>query len=210
MIRKITKIVLVLLVALTLTSSEYPVLATEGENTKIEIDTLNVIVPYNINEIEVIKEENSQETRVTIIDKATSEIIRVVGELKPKSRSYYNRTLYEEYTNGPCVSRLYADFYMYGEGSFHEIVDVTATYWKTASSGGWTLEEKHSGYTKMKPNKFEIYGNATIEVASTSSMGIDFGFDFFDDLGFSMSGSKTSTWYAREIIDGGFVYEINR
>lgn len=57
MIRKITKIVLVLLVALTLTSSAYPVLATEGENTKIEIDTLNVIVPYNIN-LALIKEYN--------------------------------------------------------------------------------------------------------------------------------------------------------
>ncbi|MSS62746.1 hypothetical protein [Velocimicrobium porci] len=170
---------------------------------------ISVEVTYLSDEIDIERQENLSETRVTIKDKKTGEILRTVGEITNLLRTNYNKTIYEEYDCGRGIKpRLYGDILMYFSGSFHEIVKATNIYWKEASSGGWKLKEKQSGWTKMAPNRFEVYGNAIVTVESTSEVSMGASFSMFEGLGFDMSGSSSSTWHARKIINGGFVYKI--
>lgn len=60
----------------------------------------------------------------------------------------------------------------------------------------------------MRLNEFEIFGDATVQVVSTSSIGISAGYQGLLGAGFEMTGTSSSNWYARKMIDDYFRYSI--
>lgn len=186
--------------------------AEEGTpQTTVKLQDLSVTMPYGTRNTQIIREETPTEVRVTLTDKETGEHIRTTAELKSPQKTQYIKTMYEEYTaNSGSKVRLYADFWMYSSGSFAEILDVQRTYWQIESEEGWVLAGPHSGYQKMSPNKFEVYGEALIELESTIVDKQLLSSSTFGGLYFNRWKTVSSKWYEREIISGGFVYEINR
>lgn len=123
------------------------------------------------------------------------------GEMSVLAGSYFNKVVYKDTVEGPCVARLYCDFKYYSEYNYRNIVSINSTYWREASSGDWVLERETSNAQIVDAATLLIYGGANITVTTTSTTTGEFSLKFLEDCGYSVSNASGSTWYARTTID---------
>ena len=86
-------------------------------------------------------------------------------------------------------------------GSYWRQCNKLLSYGHSAGgNGSYTLEDNHSfdGTSSYPATKVKIDINGVIQVASSSSAGLGLSYTALQKLGFTMSGSSTSVWYARK------------
>ena len=193
-----------------------------GDKTKIKLNEVYVTVPYEKEDINVKYHETDTEVEAEITDKNTNNVLTTIGEeinnsnyRSLSSSSYYNKTVYSTVKLGPTKSRLYGVLNCYNYNNFRQIDSVEKTYWKPVSSGNWTLENTNSdGYVVNSTDpdgpgsSAVISGDANIQIITTSSTSGSFSITALESVGFTVTNSTGSTYYARIPIDKEFTYSL--
>jgi len=88
---------------------------------------------------------------------------------------------------------------IYSYLSFRSIEEVLDVWQRPGNSGGYTLEDKKEFCnTNLPATAITINASGVVTVSSSTSVGGEFSYSALDSFGFSMSGSSTSSWYARK------------
>lgn len=213
----------VLAVVLAVTAGCFPAIANAKETnthpqTKIKLDDLYVYTNYDPKDISIERQEKSNEVIATIKDKKTGKILEIFGEKSEPLRlealhtdGYtFTHTLYKQVVKGPAKAGLYCVLEMYKDGSFGQINRIKNSYWKAESSGPWHLEDTQidANMPTTPSTSATVYGSANMVVTTTSSTTGSFSISALESVGFSVSQSTGSTWYARLGIEASMDYSI--
>lgn len=217
-------LLLILFIALMITFS-FGLLANNQEvknkSTKIKLYELTINVPYEKEDIIVIRKELKDEVQVTIKNKNNKEVLETLGELKEKkyvntnkklsdSGNTYLKTVYSSKIVKPTESRLYAVLEIYSTSRLIQINKVVDTYWLEGSSGNWRLDDKHSNsYMKKTPDtKVTILGTANIIIETSYNVSGDFSISALEKLGFSVMPGINSNYNSRRPIEHSYTFSL--
>lgn len=188
-------------------ASESLVVSQSDGTTNIKLDEIQVNIPYDSNEIQVDFNKNENQTTAIIVDKVTNEKLCEYTELKDNennnlergnSDTYY-RTLSRKNYVGPASVETCVRIKIYSSGSFRQIDSLEECWQKEGGSGPYTLEATRTYCNSSFPNsKVSINASGNVVVSSTSSITTEFSYESLTRCGFSVSGSSSSNWHARQ------------
>lgn len=226
--RKISKMLMILPVLALVFSFNFNVVgASELKNdneTNIKLNILSVTVPYNTSDYDFVREEDSKEVKVKIIEKETGALKEVLGELKsvdsfstqglvrPQSAGYKDVITYSEhvigenYPNLTIRNRLYLSVNVYFSDSFAQINSINDKWWSAVSTGAYTITDAHA-YASSFTGKFPTYsvrvtGSCVLQTPLSKIGGIS-----VKDLGFDLDSSQS---YFRKPISLSYEYNVGR
>ncbi|KXG10250.1 hypothetical protein AT864_00841 [Anoxybacillus sp. P3H1B] len=199
---------------------------------KVKLKNVFVDIPYDKSEVKLVRVEDQNSTKINLIDKKTGKILETYGEilespeqvakvanklnnvqaLATTSGTYSVSTVYRQRTDGPAVSRLNTQLYIYSSGSFRQIQSVLNTWWSEASGGSWYLTREVASTVSMTGSfpttKTQTSGSATIEVKTSYSTTGEFSISALQQAGFTFGTSSGSDIYYRKPISLGFTYSL--
>lgn len=184
----------------------------------VKLASVSIPLEYAPADIEIVRvvDYERNEVRASVFDKSSGSIIesysetpdiplRTLESIQSSSdgeQSNYNMVMQKTRTiaspNGKNVSTIvWAEVNITAGQSWGQIERVNATG-QNAQSGSYSLESPHtySQTTRFPTNTISIGYQGTVLVTNSNSLGISFGGAQL--AGFSVSGSASSTWYARK------------
>ena len=185
-----------------------------SDNSMTDIKLNNLIItsehPLETINVELVDTENK--VIANVYSKGTSDLIESFSEekapnnlLQRAATSTYNSTVSARYRVGSSSSSIYVIAYANvnisaGTG-WAQINKKPSSIWQSPdSSGNWVLKNKNQSVrTTTFPTTnmgLNIQGLVEISKSVSSSMGLSF--KFLNDVGFDMSGTVSSNWYARK------------
>ncbi|MDC3413674.1 hypothetical protein NC797_13085 [Aquibacillus sp. 3ASR75-11] len=219
------------LVATLLVSLFIPGMANaQGKSeSKVKLKSLFITIPYEKSEVNIAKDEDENSAEIKVYDKKSGELLKTYGEVitpdnqvksnmlmasdyQATSGSYYISNIYEDKAVGPVESRLYTSLRIYSYGSFRQINEVLDTYWSEASSGNWYHENEHSNSISTSGSwpttEIMTSGTATVTIKTTSSTSGEFSIDALQQVGFTVSQTTSTDYYARDEVSISYTYSL--
>lgn len=192
--------------------------STDSDSFKERINGVEFDIPYNESEVYVEKSVEGLVSKIEVFEEGSGKLLdtfavedEVVGN--ENTFSAMNNTVLRNVTryrpssadNG-LETWIRSVIEVYNTSSFSQIQSVQDTRWFTGS-GGHTLENA-SAYAVSTTGSFpttsiNVYGDATIEVATTASASAG-----FEGAGFSLGGTVGTTHYYRKSVDLSFSYSL--
>lgn len=199
---------------------------------KVKLKNVFIEIPYDKSKVKLVKSEEQDSVKIKLVDKKTGEVLETYGEVvEPvtelfkstnnslstdlalaSSGSYSISTVYRERTDGPAISRLNTQLYIYNSGSFRQIQSVLNTWWSEETGGSWYLTREVASTVSMTGSfpttKVQTSGSATIEVKTSYSASGSFSVSALQSAGFSLGYTSGSDLYYRKPISLGFQYTL--
>lgn len=218
--RKLTRTaILVLMAALVVGAT--PAFAEESEKAVVKLPSFSLESDYDVDEVSISYSEDDSENVVEaiILDKASGDVLETIRECPDislsqiellknqtgplRAQSTYTTTLQKDVTitkvNGNSVVATVAARVQITAGtSWAQIDKVISCSHAAGGSGGYTLNTlgTYNGTSKFPTIALKIDFNGVVEIKSTNAVG--FTYDALEAVGFSFTGKKESTWYARK------------
>jgi|GEM_PF-3413287 hypothetical protein len=226
-----------LFIAFTMIFAAFPMMNVSAkENEMIEVKMLNYCVDtdYNTDDYYVVYRDDYENNKylAEIFERKTNEKVQVYSE-KPeiplktakkiadgtsltKAKSTYDSTWDTTYTiqtiNKQKISayvwtrvNITADF------SWRQVNKVLSSGHSAGGSGYYSLIPAGTFCnTKTFPcgTNLAFQINGIIEISKTQSTSAGFSFKLLESLGFDMSGSSSSTWYARKSYNNQVTFKV--
>ncbi|ADI25437.1 MULTISPECIES: hypothetical protein [unclassified Geobacillus] len=221
----------VFLLVIALFSPTSRVGAEQFIQNKVKLKNVFVDIHYDKSQVNLVRTEDQNSTKISLVDKKSGKILETYGEIiQPleqvatktvgmndasvanASGTYSISTVYRERNDGPAVSRLSTQLYIYSYDSFRQINKVLNTWWSEASGGSWYLTRDVANTVSMTGSfpttKVQTSGSATIEVKTSYSITGSFSISALKEAGFTYGYSSGSDIYYRKPINLGFVYSL--
>ncbi|WP_128578061.1 hypothetical protein [Geobacillus sp. JS12] len=218
----------VCLLAIALFSPPSSVEAEQFIENKVKLKNVFVDIHYDKSQVNLVRTEDQNSTKLHLVDKKSGKILETYGEIvQPLEQvptktndasvasaagTYSISTVYRERNDGPAVSRLSTQLYIYSYDSFRQINKVLNTWWSEASGGSWYLTRDVANTVSMTGSfpttKVQTSGSATIEVKTSYSITGSFSISALKEAGFTYGYSSGSDIYYRKPINLGFVYSL--
>lgn len=231
------KKIIKLFVVLAMIFTAFPMVNISAkEKEMIEVKLINYCVDtdYSTDDYYVVYRDDHENNKylAEIFERETNEMVQVYSE-KPeipletakkiadgtiltRAKSTYDSTWDTTYKlqtiNKQTISayvwtrvNITADF------SWRQVNKVLDSGHMAGGSGFYTLKpaSTHCNTTKFPCGTdlaFQI--NGMIEISKTQSESVGFSFKLLDSLGFDMSGSSSSTWYARKSYNNQVTFKV--
>lgn len=139
-------------------------------------ETLEVHGEY-IQSMEDLPDEILNELPIDIKMRAIAEKAGI-EEMSVMAGSYFNKVVYKDKPEGPCIARPYCDFKYWYENNYRNVVSINSTYWREASSGAWVLERETSNAQIVDAATILVYGGANITVTTYLETTGEFSMNF--------------------------------
>ncbi|WP_019139366.1 hypothetical protein [Peptoniphilus timonensis] len=201
------KKIIILMCILLLAPSTIFAKSTENKgSTKVQLDLLNVELPYPREEINIVYENDLRHVTAKIYDKSTNELLEEYTETKEvkeigfyrANSDYVYRTLVGVKRYGPTSVRVVArvKVYVWGTtGTFVQISEVQDKYSLPGDSGRYSLEGDRVYLNSSLPSRsIELNAVGNIVIESVKSSGFDV--ELLESVGFSVT--KSENWFARK------------
>lgn len=192
-------------------------LSTSENITDIKLDLLNVQVPYNAKDIDVKYIEKDDSVTAVILDKKTNEEIdRYTEQFEDegiRSRAADNnliwRTLFRSKTYSPAKVEVGVRVQIWSSGSFRQFNKIQDAWQRPGNSGKYTLKSTRTfNNNKLPAIKISINASGIIEIATNENVTGTWSISALKRSGFSVSGSKGKTYYARKHYNNDFIFNL--
>lgn len=166
---------------------------------------------HSLNSIDIKRINKTNEVIANIYEKGTENLIESFSEtrmsvslLGTRATTTYNGTVSARYRVGNTSSKIYviayADVNISAGTGWAQINKAPTNIWQSPdSSGAWVLKNKHQSVRNVTfpTTNMGINIQGLVEISKTVSSQMGLSFSALQGMGFSMSGSSTGTWYAR-------------
>lgn len=185
-----------------------------SDNSMTDIKLNNLIItsehPLETIDVELIDTENK--VIANVYSKGTSDLIESFSEekapnnlLQRAATSTYNSTVSARYRVGNSRSSIYVIAYanvnISAGSGWAQINKKPSSIWQSPdSSGNWVLKNKNQSVrnTTFPTTNMGLNIQGLVEISKSVSSNMGLSFKFLNDVGFDMSGSVSSNWYARK------------
>ncbi|PWW40924.1 MULTISPECIES: hypothetical protein [Paenibacillus] len=205
------------LVSVQPNSAEAASNSLQTESVKMLLTTIDIPVAEDQ---ELVRYEEANSVKVEVIDKSTGEVTEVYSEsleanLQAKALGLASSNILstsKTRTDGPVQTQLLVKMVVSGSGSFAQINSIASQTMSIINSNGFTLEDKDVVAIPVNNTfptyKIEASGSGVLTYSSTNGTSAGISFDILEAASFNMSGSSSSTWYARKPISMNLTYSV--
>lgn len=185
----------------------------DSNMTDIKLNNLIITSEYSLEEIDVDLIDGIDKVTANVYAKNSKDLLESFSEEKEPNNvmqsragtTTYNSTVSAKYRVGNNNSKIYVISYANvnisaGTG-WAQINKKPSKIWQSPdSSGSWTLKNKNQSIrnTKFPTNNLGLNIQGLVEVSKSTSKSMGLSFNVIKGMGFDMSGTTNSNWYARK------------
>lgn len=195
-----------------------------NDNIVLELLSFKIETNYKIDDVEVVYEEDIENNKysVSVIEKETGLVLESYSE-KPsiplsqvkaindgtiltRASSTYTTTLdttqvITRYENYVIEAYAWAEVEVTADFSWRQVNKVNKCGHQAGGSGPYTLSPANTyvaNTTFPVTNTLRLGINGIVESSKTTGGSFGWSFNIFKEMGFTMTGSSSTNWYARK------------